>query len=249
VVTLGGFRLWRDGEEVDPTAWGRDKALQLFQFLVTHRRQPLHKEQIINRLWPRVDPESGDRDFKVALNAVNKALEPERAPRATPRFIRRVGLAYGLNQGPMWIDTAVFEQKVAAGNQAPEAEGETAIHVYQEAIALYHGDFLPERRYEDWSAAERERLGTLALGTLTRLARLLVGRSPQESIRLAERALKMDPVWEDAYRVLMRAYMESGNRPMAIRSYRRCERVLQADFGIEPLPETRHLHEAILKAR
>jgi DNA-binding SARP family transcriptional activator len=248
VSTLGGFRLRREGEQVSATAWGREKALQLFQFLVTNRRQPLHKEQIIDLLWPRVDPEAGDRDFKVSLNAVNKVLEPGRPPRATPRFIRRVGLAYGLDLAQVWVDAEAFERLVKAGNQAPESDPQAAIEAYQGAMALYAGDYLPERRYEDWTAAERERLGTLALGTLTRLAGLLVARNPLESVRLAEWALGMDPVWEDAYRVLMRAYMASGNRPLALRSYRRCERVLQKEFGVDPLPETKEIYQAIATA-
>ncbi|MEZ4681674.1 MAG: bacterial transcriptional activator domain-containing protein [Caldilineaceae bacterium] len=37
-------------------------------------------------------------------------------------------------------------------------------------IKLYHGDYLPERRYEDWTSAEQERLQLLALNTMTTLA-------------------------------------------------------------------------------
>ncbi len=245
IQTLGGFRVWRDGVEIDSTAWGREKALHLFQFFVTMRRQPLHKEQIIDRLWPELDAETGDRDFKVALNAVNKTIEPERAPRAEPRFIRRYGLAYGLNMEEAWVDADAFEAQVAAGNRALPADVETAIGCYQAAVALYAGDYLPERRYEDWTSTERERLQVLALGTMTALAGLLVDRSPLESIRLARRALSIDPVWEDAYRILMKAYAVQGNRPLALRTYQQCVRALQQEFGVEPLPETQALHERI----
>ena len=87
---------------------------------------------------------------------------------------------------------------------------------YQRALALYQGDYLPARRYEDWSSAERERLHLLALGLMTTLADLLVSRSPLESIRLAQRVLAIDPVWEDAYLVQMQAYLAQGNRKRAI---------------------------------
>ena len=42
VQTLGGFRAWRDGAEIAPTAWGREKATHLFQFFLTLRRRYLH---------------------------------------------------------------------------------------------------------------------------------------------------------------------------------------------------------------
>lgn len=249
IQTLGGFRLWRDGALIEAAAWGREKALHLFQFFVTTRRYAaaLHKEQIIDRLWPELDAEEGDRDFKVALNTVYKVLEPERPPRSESRFIQRQGLVYSLNLEEVWIDADAFEQWVARGNQALPQHNETAIAAYQQALALYQGDFLPERRYEDWSSAERERLHLLALGTMTTLAGLIVEQSPLESIRLTQHVLAVDPVWEDAYRVQMLAHLAQGNRPLALRTYQRCVEMLQQELGVDPLPETQQLYHQITK--
>jgi DNA-binding SARP family transcriptional activator len=248
IQTLGSFRLWRDGIEIEPSAWGREKALHLFQFLVTVRRRTshLHKEQIIDRLWPELDPEEGDRDFKVALNTIFKVLEPERLPRTESRFIHRQGLIYSLNLAETWVDADAFETLVAQGNRALSAHLDTAIEHYQQALALYVGDYLPERRYEDWTSAERERLQLLALGTMTTLASLLIERSPLESIRLTQHVLAADPVWEDAYRVQMRAYLAQGNRPLALRTYQQCVGMLQSELGVEPLPETQQLYQQIV---
>ncbi|MCB0111567.1 MAG: bacterial transcriptional activator domain-containing protein [Caldilineaceae bacterium] len=248
VQTLGGFRVWRHDEEIATTAWGREKAIHLFQFFITMRRQYVHKEQIMDRLWPELDLDKGDRDFKVALNSINKALEPEREPRTDPRFVKRYGLAYGIDFEHVWLDTEVMEQLIAAANQIMlEKQGnvELAIACYDAAVKLYHGDYLPERRYEDWTSAERERLQLLALNTMTTLADLLLRRTPLESVRLAQRVLAVDPVWEDAYRVLMRAFVAQNNRPKALHVYERCVAVLDEEFGVEPLPETTTLYEQI----
>lgn len=247
IQTLGGFRLWRDGVEIASSAWGREKAIHLFQFLVTARRHRahLHKEQIIDRLWPELDLEEGDRIFKVALNTILKVLEPERPPRTESRFIQRQSLVYSLNLAETWVDADAFENLIALGNRRLPGNMEAAIQHYQQALALYGGDYLPERRYEDWSSAERERLHLLALGTMTTLANLLVERSPLESIRLTQRVLIVDPVWEEAYRVQMRAYLAQGNRPLARRVYQQCVEMLDRELGVEPLPETQRLYEQI----
>lgn len=243
IQTLGGFRLWRHGVEIEPAAWGREKALHLFQFLVTARRSAhLHKEQIIDRLWPELNSEEGDRDFKVALHAIFKAIEPERPPRAESRFIQRQGLVYSLNLAESWVDADAFEHLITLGNKTLPDNPLAAIECYQQALALYGGDYLPERRYEDWSSAERERLHLLALGTMTTLASLLVEQSPLESIRLTQHVLAIDPVWEDAYRVQMQAYLAQGNRPLARRTYQACVDMLQRELGVEPLPETQRLY-------
>lgn len=243
--TLGGFRAWRGDREIRSTAWGREKALHLIQFLLTVRKQPLHKEQIIDRLWPQLDFEAGDRDFKVALHAIQNALEPERKPRTPSRYINRTGLAYGLELSLIDLDADEFEGAIAQGNHLLLEDEDQAIVQYQEAVELYAGPYLPERRYEDWSSLERERLHTLALATMSKLADLQVTRNPFESLRLTQRVLSLEPVWEDAYRTQMRAYLATGNRPMAIRTYRRCEQILMSEYGLEPLPETQALLEAV----
>lgn len=86
IQMLGGFRTWRDSGEIPLSAWKREKALHLFQFFLTVRGRYLHKEQIIDRLWPELDLETGGRDFRVSMNAIYKTLEPERGPRAQSRF-------------------------------------------------------------------------------------------------------------------------------------------------------------------
>lgn len=245
VYTLGGFSVWRDGEAIERTAWGREKAIHLFQFFVTNRGRLLHKEQIIDHLWPESSLDAGDRDFKVALNAINRTIEPERPPRTRPRFIERVALTYGLYSSQTWVDADAFESHLVRGNRLLEEDAESAIAHHQTAIALYQGEYLPERRYEDWTSAERERLGTLALSAMTTLADLEVDREPREALRLTQRVLSTEPLWEEAYRAQMRAYQALGNRPMAIRTYQQCAQVLRDALSIEPLPETERLYHKI----
>jgi DNA-binding SARP family transcriptional activator len=105
---------------------------------------------------------------------------------------------------------------------------------------------LPERRYEDWSSTERERLQVLALNLMTTLANLLVERNPLESIYLTQRVLTIDPIWEDAYRTQMQAYLTQGNRPMAVRTYQQCVKILEEELGLEPLPQTQELYTEIV---
>ncbi len=248
VQTLGNFQVWVEGEKVHPTDWGRDKTLQLFQFLLTSRhRRGLHKEQIMDRIWEDLDAKSGEQTFKVALHGVNKVLEPNRKSRTEPRFVIRQGLAYQLALDEIWIDADAMEKFIALGNQLLHNHPGAAKLAYQEAIHLHHGVYLPSRLYEDWSSDERERLQILALGATITLGELLLEENPLESVRLAQQALLLDATWEDAYRLEMQAYLKKGNRPMAIKTYQQCEKILDEEFGIEPLPETKRLMKDILQ--
>lgn len=246
VQTLGNFQVWRAGDLVNPKEWGRDVSLQLFQFFVTNRqRHGLHKEQIVDRIWPEVDLKAGQQNFKVALHGVNKVLEPKRKSRTEPKYIIRQGLAYQLNLDDMWIDVESLDLFIALGNQAIVSNPELAQKAYREAISLYRGGYLPNRLYEDWSSEERERIQLLTLGALISLSELVIKENPLESVRLTQQVLQIDPTWEDAYRIQMQAYLEKGNRPMAIKTYQQCTRILAEEFGISPLPETQYLFKKI----
>ena len=246
IETLGYFQLALKEEIIPDGQWKRDIAVQLFQFFLTIRNQrALHKEQIIYQLWGGVSQEVGSRNFKTALHNILKVIEPNKPSRSPSQYIIRQGLSYRLNKEEIWLDIDCLDELIVFGNQQIHQNPELAATAYQHATELYQGIYLPNRIYEDWAAEERERIQVLVLGAMMALAKLKVKENPMESIRLAKRTLSIDATWEDAYRIQMEAYMEEGNRPMAVKAYRQCQQILQKEFEIDPLPETKALFRRI----
>jgi len=242
IQTLGRFNLWRNNDKVDSKEWGRDKTVQLIQYLISNRqRHALHKEKIMDHLWE----DGGDRDFKVAMHGVNKVLEPERPSRTEPSYVIRQGVSYQLDLNKIWIDVDALEHYIIIGNEAFGEDEEISKIAYKSAIALYQGVYLPNRVFEDWSSEEREKTQILILGAYVILAEILLNEKPLESIRLAQCAIAIDKTWEDAYRLQMQAYIIKGNRPQAIKAYQKCADVLDEEYGIDPLPATKKLLEEI----
>ncbi len=260
ITTLGGFAVRRpNGTELGSRDWQRDKARQLFQLLLTRRDKALPKEQILDYLWPESDADTADSRFKVTLNALVRALEPERSSRAQSSYIVRTGsgagLAYALNmeQGLLELDAVEFEQLANQGahaelNAASESRAEAAaLDYYRRALALYKGDFLPGCLYEDWAAPERERLLTLFLTTAERYSRLLAAQSDWEScLAVCRLILVRDNCWEEAHRLMMLALWKQGHRAAALRAYEKCVATLSEELGIEPVPQTIKLYHEIL---
>ncbi len=235
VRTLGPFGVWRGDERVTARDWQREKARQVFQLLLTHRGQWFYREQIADLLWPDLSPAASERDFKVALNALTGALEPHR-PRGAPSFfVVRRGNVYGLNPAArVVVDTDDF-QRQAHSDEVSEL---------RKALGLYKDDYLPDALYEDWSAAERQRLRSLYLTTAERLARHLLGaRVWDETVEVCQAILARDNCWEAAYRLMMRVYAARGNYALVRATYQRCAGTLQEELGVEPSPST----EALLK--
>jgi two-component SAPR family response regulator len=242
IETLGNFCVWRNEHKIDTKEWGRDKTVQLLQYLVSNRqRNALHKEKIMDGLWE----DWNDRDFKVALHGINKTLEPERLARTEAIYILKQGVSYQIDLNKVWIDVEALEKYIIIGNETFVIDKSISKQAYKAALKLYKGTYLPNRIYEDWTSEEREKVQLLVLGAYITLAEILIKENPLESIRLAQHALAIDPTWEDAYRIQMQAYIVKGNRPQAIKTYLKCEVILEKEYGISPLPETKKLLKEI----
>jgi len=246
VQTLGPFRVWRGAQEIDGREWKRDKARQLFQLLLTQRGQALQRETITERLWPTLTPEAASRDFKVALNALYKTLEPARPAEAPSAYIQRDNALYGLRpEADVWLDAAEFEREAEAGLHAT---GPQSIMHLQAALRLYTGDFLPEALYEDWASEERERLLALYLRAADKLAGLLVEQAQyEEGLAVCQLILNRDACWERAYRLMMLAYARLDNRPLALRAYQLCRAALQRELEVEPSPATQAVYQRLVR--
>ena len=247
VQTLGQFRVWLGDREVEDRDWQRGKAKELFQLFLTTRGQFLMKEDIFQTLWPEHQEKNADRDFKVALNALNNVLEPARKARSAPFFIIREGAGYGINpQAALELDSQLFEAWAEAGLE--ETNVEKSIQDLEKALFLYNGDFLPDRRYEDWCINERERVLVYFLRSAEKLAQLNVRRENYDSaIHWCQRILQKDRTWEEAYRLLMFGYYRKNNRPQAIKWYKKCCEVLEVELGVSPLEPTKHMYDMIIQ--
>lgn len=246
VRTLGLLELRQAGQRLPERRWNREKALELFCYFLTCPGQLTSKEAISEALWPASSAPQAERDFKVALNALNDALEPQRPPRQLAAYLRRQGSSYGLSdEAPLDLDYLQFEAKLLAASRLEDAEA--AIRLYRQGLALYRGDYLPDQLAKDWTASTRERLQSLFLLGATQLARLLIQVGNRvEAAHWAERTLGLDPLWEEGYRLLMRCHLADGNRARAIGVYQALREQLAAQLGLEPLAKTQRLYREAL---
>ncbi|WP_066067569.1 BTAD domain-containing putative transcriptional regulator [Neobacillus soli] len=247
VQTLGQFKLWLGEKEVGEKDWQREKAKELFQLLIT-LNELIAKDEIIQILWPYQDKKSADRDFKVALNSLHHVLEPSRKARAAPFFIIREGMFYGLNpHAVIEVDTAQFQVWIQEGLN--ESDHEKTIYFLEKGLTLYQGDYLPDRRYDDWCISKRESLLVYFLRGAEKMAQLMVRTENYDAaIYWCEKILDRDRTWEESYRLLMYCYYRKNNRPKAMKWFQKCTEVLENELGVTPLEPTKHMYRMIIES-
>ena len=244
VRLLGGFRVERTGAGQAVSDWPRRSAKTLIKLLAVQPGHALHREQVIDVLWPKVDAEAALNSFGKALHVARRALEPTLPQRQESTYLRLADRMLVLNTERVVIDTDEFEQL------AEDALRRREIALYKAAFAAYGGELLPEDRYESWCSERRSGLAELHIQLMLAMADLLERRgSYSEAADRLRDVLQRDPTREAVHRQLMLLYAWMGAPDQAIRQFHSCEAVLRQELDLAPQPETISLCDEILASR
>ncbi|HEY8113488.1 MAG TPA: BTAD domain-containing putative transcriptional regulator [Actinomycetes bacterium] len=236
---LGGFGVDRGGQAVQPGTWRLRKARTLVKLLALTPDQRLHREVLLDSLWPGRDPTSAVNNLHQALYVARRALAGD-AP-SDGLLELRDDVVSLLANDLVDVDVRRFEQLAALAR----ASGDLAD--LRAAVAAYTGDLLPEDRFEDWAVRPREELRESFCDLLVDLADTAGATGHEaEALDALQRALAADPLHERAVRSTMRRHAAMGRRSEALARYEQLRRDLRGAYGTDPDPETRRLYRDLL---
>ncbi len=245
ICTLGRFALSVSGRGLQIERWYRKQALTLLKLLVTHRSTAIHREYVIECLWPDVEEHRGRERLKVTTYFLRQQL---RAAGLQKEIIIVANETYALRRDGVWVDCEVFEDLFHEARLL-EQRGRTkdALACLEKAARMYNGDYLPEERYRDWCAGERERLREIYFDVLGHMVEsYLVSGEHEQAVRCCRLALSREPCRENFLRTLMTSLAHLGQYDRAIDHYRRFRQVLKHELGVEPAPETERIYRELL---
>ena len=244
VRLLGGFRVERTNSAREVSDWQRRSAKTLTKLLAAHTEHALHRDQILDILWPGIAVESALNSFGKALHAARHALEPELPRREDSAYLHLTEGMLVLNSERVIVDTDRFEQLAEAALRQGD------INDYEGALAAYHGELLPEDRYESWCAERRNSLAELHVRLLLGVAEVLGKRGDRDkSAGCLREVLRLEPTREAAHRQLMSLYVQMGTPEQAVRQFQLCEDVLRRELDLAPQRETIALYHHVLGRR
>ncbi len=245
IFTLGHFGLAVGNRGVAVEKWERKQALTLLKYLVTHLGRDVHRERLIECLWPEVNEIQGRERLKVTVYFLRRQL---RAAGARQDAVATTGQAYMLRREAVWVDAHAFEALVAEGAALErQHRPDEALRYYEEAQRLYRGDYLEEDLYADWCAEERARLREIYLEMLAGMAESYAERGDYAlAAQVCRTALVREPCRESFHRALMEHLVRLGRADWAVAQFHHCQRVLAQELGVEPMPETQRLYRQIL---
>jgi ATP/maltotriose-dependent transcriptional regulator MalT/two-component SAPR family response regulator len=246
---LGGLVV--SDEKMRPLAvkWSSEKTRSLFSYMAIHRSAPVHREMILDQVWPDLDPARANVNFRNTATRLRQALACALNGQLAKDdiFVFRHKKYQLLAGAQLILDTEEFENLLKEAHQIDLPE--TKARMIGRAIDLYHGDFLPEN-YDAWADTHRHRLRENLLNNLHWLAGYAARSGDYPTcIAACEKYLNLEPYSEEITRLCMQVLVRLGQVSAIKIRYDRLKKALRQELHCAPSLETRELYRSLISTQ
>jgi DNA-binding SARP family transcriptional activator len=225
---LGPVEVSSDHEHVP---LGGPKPRALLAMLALDAGSTVSTERRIDGLWGDEPPATAGKMVQLYVSQLRKAM----AEHGVTDAIATRGRGYQLQLGRDRVDVGRFERLLAQG-------------AAREALRLWREPALADVADEPFAAAEIRRLEELRATALeVAIDQDLDAGRHRDVLPELEALLAQEPLRERLHAQRMLALYRSGRQAEALEAYRQARATLVEQIGVEPGPELRRLHEAILR--
>ncbi len=230
ITMFGGLRLL--GGQGETVRLRSRQAETLFALLALSPGHVFPRTELIERLWPDTDPDTGRSRLKQELAVLRRALQTVNAGGA--EILRSDGMGIALLSGSWDTDVACFLDSLHSAGVLPGLD--ERIEAFSRAFSLAHSPLLPGC-YEDGIVRERERLAQIQNKALCRFARLAAASGELSRAREAAlRAVQGDPFAEEPRALRMALSLWSGLPEEALREFHAYAALLAEELADTPPP-------------
>lgn len=234
---FGGLEVKISGR---PVRWGRSTAEELFCYLLVNHQVGIHKEVILEELWPDYEPERG---LPILQTAVCKLRNIFSSLEGT------VQLEYAASKYCLTISDCACDYFLVQDILSRCNEADMDYSQVEKAGQLISKGFLKGQGYlwaMEQEADLRSRLSTVLR---TYVARYLAVQDCQNAVRPLRMLLDFVPYDEEGNNQLLRCYAKLDDSVGIVEHYRWLVRILREEYDMEPAVSTRGLYKKLYGER
>ncbi|MGZ4680243.1 MAG: AfsR/SARP family transcriptional regulator, partial [Ilumatobacteraceae bacterium] len=228
VFCFDALELVIDNNAIDLSAV-RPRALSVLRLLALHAGRLVHREVLMDSLWPDVEPEAALHSLQVTVSSLRKLMPPRPAP-----SIARHGDAYQLELRPdAFYDVRSFQAWLNAATAAMgQGDHRRAFDAASRAADVYRGDLLLDEGPAEWVVGHRDalRIEMVRACSIAGEAAMKLGML-QDATRMSERGLAVDRYADSLWRLQIDALERSSDKASAER-VRRSWQEMMDELGV-----------------
>jgi ATP/maltotriose-dependent transcriptional regulator MalT/DNA-binding SARP family transcriptional activator len=208
----------------------RRKVLALLCFLASRPALSATRDQVLEALWPDLEPAVGLNSLNQTVYFLRRVFEPDYEEDASPDYLRH-------DSNLVWLDPDLVTSRSSDCWELIRQAGAGRPDTVVKLSTTYLGKFALDFEYEEWAIPYRDALHSSYLQVVesTVSADMSAGFYSR-GIALARRALEIDPHAEQLEVSLLRLYRNSGAHAAAAEQYAHYATVLRSELGIDPPP-------------
>jgi DNA-binding SARP family transcriptional activator/tetratricopeptide (TPR) repeat protein len=208
----------------------RRKVLALLCFLVTKADMSGTRDQVLDALWPDLDPEIAINSLNQTLYFLRRVFEENYSEDLSPGYVHH-------DSDVIWLDPElVTARSVECRRLIHDMPPQPSPDDVERLTMLYRGRFALDFEYEEWASAYRDSLHASYLEIVERsVIDDLTSGHYDRGIRIARRALDVDGSAEQIEVSLLRLYRVSGAHAAAAEQYAHYATYMREELGVEPL--------------
>jgi predicted ATPase/DNA-binding SARP family transcriptional activator len=239
---LGGFDVQVDGAAVPAGVWRLTKARTLLKQLALAEGNRLHRDAVVEALWPELGADAGANNLHQALHAARRALAMAGASADVLRL--QDGVVSLCPDGGLDTDVQDLD---AAFDKAMAADGADLL---LDVAARCSTGLLPEDRYEEWAREYQDHVaGMRRMSVLAAVPHLIAQGRAYEAAHALEPVADARPTDEELHRALMASYDAAGRRWDAVAVYESLRSRLEDEYAATPEVETTTLFRRLLSGK
>jgi ATP/maltotriose-dependent transcriptional regulator MalT/DNA-binding SARP family transcriptional activator len=221
----------RLGDELIPGTEVRRKVLALLCFLLSRPEMSSTRDQVLEALWPDLEPEVGVNSLNQTMYFLRRVFEPAFSEETSPGYVHH-------DSDVLWLDPELVDSRSRRARAAIRAaERESSPENVDALSEAYVGRFALDFAYEDWAGPYRDSMHAAYLEIIEKaIAADTHAGAFDRAITLARRAMEADPDAEQIELSLLLLYRRTGAHSAAAEQYAHYAAMLRNDLGIEPPP-------------
>jgi DNA-binding SARP family transcriptional activator len=220
------------GDRDIPITGVRRRAASLLLFLVSRPRQTATREQVLDALWPEMDPVAAGNSLHQTLFFLRRELvEHPKGQKPLVEYVPVGGDIVQLVPELVHVDSVAFlRQANEVSTKRPESPEALAL------VQAYGGTFAPEFEYDEWAIHWRDHLHSVFLGLAERAARARLPGRAAEATAILRHSLEVDPSALELKALLAGAMYMAGSHAAARVLYQQYSSEALSEFGEQPPP-------------